>query len=130
MQLDPDLLALMHDAKTEVLNSDTPEFWLIVRSVRDFWCKAGALPVTGRLPDMTAMTSEYVNLQRIFCDKAAADIASVLELVEAHAISSGAALSPTYRAKTEHMCKHFRSLRCVRYLPLNERTAVTAANSE
>ncbi len=130
MQLDSQVTDLLQDSKANELGPAATEFWIIVRSVRDFFAKTGSLPITGRLPDMTSTTTLYVSLQRIFHDKAASDVLNVIELVESHAVACGATLTPAYRQNTEHMCKNFRNLRCIRYTPLAERVAPTVAAAE
>lgn len=126
----PETLELLNDVRADVLSSSTSEFWLVIRAIRDFAARAGALPVSGRLPDMTATTDLYVSLQRLFQSKSAEDVAAVVELVEAHASSCGVTLSPRFQALTEHMCKHVRSLRCIRCRPLAARLAVSAQSIE
>lgn len=47
-------------------------FWILVRSLKDFLISDsdGWLPVTGVLPDMTAETAHYINLQNIYRSQA------------------------------------------------------------
>lgn len=79
---------------------------------------------------MTATTDLYVSLQRLFHAKAIEDVAAVTEHVESLASTCGMTLSMTFRALTEHMCKHVRSLRCVRYKSLADRATVNAHTTE
>lgn len=47
-------------------------FWILVRSLKDFLSvdSDGWLPVPGVLPDMTAETAHYINLQNIYRSQA------------------------------------------------------------
>lgn len=47
-------------------------FWILVRSLKDFLAtdSDGWLPVPGVLPDMTAETAHYINLQNIYRSQA------------------------------------------------------------
>ncbi|PXF47707.1 NEDD8-activating enzyme E1 regulatory subunit [Gracilariopsis chorda] len=58
-------------------------FWLIAAAVNMFVNEAGRLPVRGSLPDMTADTESYLNLQRIYSEKAHKDAKRVLHFVHA-----------------------------------------------
>lgn len=50
-------------------------FWIMARALRDFveFEGAGYLPLPGTIPDMTADTSQYVNLQNVYRSKALLD---------------------------------------------------------
>lgn len=56
------------------LSLSTPLFWLYVRALKEFVATNGnQLPLPGTLPDMASKTSNYVNLQKIFKEKALRD---------------------------------------------------------
>lgn len=40
-------------------------FWVMARALKDFVEKDKCLPVRGTLPDMTAETKSYINLQQM-----------------------------------------------------------------
>jgi NEDD8-activating enzyme E1 regulatory subunit len=66
------------------LNKDSSSFWIMARALRDFVEKDGNgyLPLPGILPDMTAETSLYINLQNIYRAKALQDADSVFRRVQ------------------------------------------------
>lgn len=66
------------------LNKNSSPFWIMTRALRDFVEKDGRghLPLQGTLPDMTAETSLYINLQNIYRAKALQDADSVFRRVQ------------------------------------------------
>ena len=65
--------ALSSSRKTQL------SFWLMAAATERFVAAEGGgmLPLVGTIPDMTADTSTYVNLQHIYAQQAAADVANV-----------------------------------------------------
>ncbi|WAR12893.1 ULA1-like protein [Mya arenaria] len=61
------------------LHTESSNFWVLVRAVKDFVENEGqgALPVRGSIPDMTADSERYIALQRVYHDKADRDTAIV-----------------------------------------------------
>lgn len=66
------------------LNKNSSPFWIMARALKDFVEKDGMgfLPLPGALPDMTAETALYINLQNIYRAKALQDSDSVLRRVQ------------------------------------------------
>lgn len=48
-------------------------FWTLVSALKQFVAENGWLPVSGKVPDMTATSDFYITLQKIYQDKAKAD---------------------------------------------------------
>ncbi|EDS44112.1 NEDD8-activating enzyme E1 regulatory subunit [Culex quinquefasciatus] len=57
------------------VNKESNAFWILARALRDFVENEGAglLPLPGVLPDMTADTASYINLQNVYRSQAAHD---------------------------------------------------------
>lgn len=74
---------LNDDYCTKLTKSSTP-FWIMARALRDFIDKEGKgyLPLPGNIPDMTAETSLYINLQNIYRAKALQDADMVFRRVQ------------------------------------------------
>ena len=93
------------------------EFWLLSAALKQFHAEFQTLPVAGTVPDMTAHTTYYLELQRVYQEKAAEDVeqfkghlAKVLEsrgIEPAEWIESHAAAIKTF-------CKNSRNLQVTR----------------
>lgn len=57
-------------------------FWDLVSALRKFINRHKTLPVLGGLPDMACSTEQYVSLQRIYKEKAQADMAEISKDLE------------------------------------------------
>lgn len=70
-------------AKEMTITIDTCDFWLLARSLADFVDQnQGLLPITGVVPDMTALTDIYVALQQIYATKAKEDADRVRDITQ------------------------------------------------
>lgn len=69
-----ELQTVLSDPKTN--SSSIPsQFWLLVRALKEFIQNEGHgfLPVSPRLPDMTAETSSYIAIKKLYSDKSLCD---------------------------------------------------------
>lgn len=75
---------ILNDSCCINLNKESTSFWIMARALKDFVEKDGKgfLPMPGTLPDMTAETSLYINLQNIYRAKALQDADSVFRRVQ------------------------------------------------
>lgn len=69
-------------ANAASLKRDRARWWTCAAAVAAFLRDGGYLPLSGRIPDMSADTTSYVALQRVFAARAARDA----RVVHAHAI--------------------------------------------
>ncbi|OZJ06235.1 hypothetical protein BZG36_00820 [Bifiguratus adelaidae] len=113
---------IFQDEKCQNVTSESPNFWLICRAVRDFIEEEGngLLPLSGTLPDMKSDTKGYVQLQNVYRQKAQQDIAAVrahLENVLRHL-----ELPPDSvpHVELESFCKHAAYIKVIRYRTLDE----------
>ncbi|KAF2358241.1 THIF-type NAD/FAD binding fold [Trinorchestia longiramus] len=60
------------------ITPSTPPFWLVVAGLKTFVDEHKQLPVTGVVPDMTADSVSYIELQNIYRERAAAESEAVL----------------------------------------------------
>lgn len=102
-------------------NAQSPNFWLLLRAVRDFvqlptssGGGGGLLPLSGALPDMKAETGRYVQLQNVYRGKARADLAKVEELLARLLESVGVAKDAISKEAVETFVKHSAFLKVLR----------------
>lgn len=77
---------ILNDSACNQLTKESNVFWILVRSVKDFieqdnggWC-----PLAGTIPDMTADTQNYINLQNVYRQKALHDADLVYKRAQQH----------------------------------------------
>lgn len=77
---------ILNDPACTNLNKKTNKFWILVRAVRDFIesDSNGWLPVAGIIPDMTADTDNYINLQTVYRTQATQDAELVYKRAQEH----------------------------------------------
>jgi amyloid beta precursor protein binding protein 1 len=63
------------------LREDRSHFWTLCRGLKSFYELHNHLPLSGRIPDMKAQSQVYVDLQRIYKQKAARDADEVSKLI-------------------------------------------------
>lgn len=78
------LQEIFNDSCCTNLNKESSAFWIMTRAVKDFVENEGNgfLPLPGVLPDMTAETTLYINLQNIYRAKALQDADIVFRRVQ------------------------------------------------
>ncbi|KAJ6644185.1 Nedd8-activating enzyme E1 regulatory subunit [Pseudolycoriella hygida] len=81
-----ELLEILEDRSCNNLTKESKLFWILVRSLNDFLNvdSDGWLPVPGVLPDMTAETAHYINLQNIYRSQANQDASLVYNHAQNH----------------------------------------------
>lgn len=80
------ILEVLNDPACTNLKKTTNLFWILVRAIRDFIesDSNGWLPVPGIIPDMTADTQNYINLQTIYRTQAIQDADMVYKRAQQH----------------------------------------------
>lgn len=103
---------------TEV-STKSQSFWALAKGLAAFVTKeAGVLPLSGKLPDMTATTEMYIDLQKLYRKKAEADQASFSSLVDEALSSAGLPANTATPEERHRFCanaylvqvSHFRTL--------------------
>ncbi|KDN41610.1 hypothetical protein K437DRAFT_258206 [Tilletiaria anomala UBC 951] len=76
---------LFKDAACEKINRNSTNFWLLARALRSFVHAkptasppggGGYLPQPGSIPDMKALSATYIQIQKLYYEKAEADLAA------------------------------------------------------
>lgn len=77
------LQKILNDDNCNKLSKSSSPFWIMARALKDFIDNEGSgyLPLSGSIPDMTAETALYINLQNIYRAKSRNDADSVLRRV-------------------------------------------------
>lgn len=78
--------AILEDNSCVNLNKESNKFWIMARAVKDFMAHKndGWLPLPGVIPDMTADTEHYINLQSAYRTQAMNDAESVYKRAQQH----------------------------------------------
>lgn len=113
--------AILDDAKCTTLGADSSAFWVAVRALRDFVQEKGTLPLRGSIPDMTADTTSYIALQRVYQAEAAAHVAELHARTQALASEAGVTALVLEQLSEEYvrlLCKNAHCLRVERFSSL------------
>nr|CAG8454704.1 3211_t:CDS:10 [Entrophospora candida] len=113
---------ILDDPSCENLTSESTNFWIIARAVRDFIDNEGQhlLPLSGSLPDMKADTAGYVELQNIYRKKAKEDFAIVRSNINKILSSIGRSSDSISDDQVENFCKNAAHIKVIRYRSLQE----------
>lgn len=67
--------AIFNDSSTNKLHFESKPFWILARAVKEFVNNEGkgALPLRGSIPDMTADSERYIQLQNVYRQQAKLD---------------------------------------------------------
>lgn len=78
------ILDILNDDSCMKLTKNSSSFWIMARALKDFINNEGKgfLPLPGIIPDMTAETALYINLQNIYRAKAIQDANIVFRRVQ------------------------------------------------
>jgi len=125
-----DVKKILADPKTNITAESHP-FWIVARAMKEFVANEGRgnLPVNGSIPDMTANTKSYVALQRIYRDKAAADVDAVYAHVQALLKSIGRDGNSIAKDYVALSCKNAFFWKLMRYRTISEEFTAPNANS-
>lgn len=87
-------------------------FWVCCSVLKKFHGKHKRLPVSGTIPDMTSHTEYYLSLQKVYVEKAAADLKECTALLEDTVKERGidAAKFPEYLEQLLLTCKNAQYL--------------------
>ena len=119
--------SVLEDPLVTSLSAETPDFWFLVAALKVFMENegAGSLPLTGNLPDMTATTEYYIELQQIYQARAAEDLSAfkrhLANLLETH----GREATSIPDEMVDRFVKNSPCLECVRFRPLHEEYSLT-----
>jgi amyloid beta precursor protein binding protein 1 len=98
------------------LTGDSANFWVIAHAISQFYQSQGVLPLPGSVPDMKAISSDYVELQNVYKSKAREDIETVLEIVRTIEQQIGKT-TPIEHREIEAFCKGAAHIKLIRGKP-------------
>ncbi|CAA9996397.1 unnamed protein product [Nesidiocoris tenuis] len=107
---------ILRDCNCVNLTSESKPFWIMARAVKDFVDNEGEglLPLRGSLPDMTADSSRYINLQQLYIQEANRHAEIVQRNVRQLLRQLGQSTDAISEADTKLFCKHASNLAVVR----------------
>ena len=124
----PALAETLSDPRLDALDADAPSFWFLLAGLRAFLRGEGGgepgaaapetrappvMPLEGSIPDMTCTTEWYVELQRLYRDKADAD--AVLLHARRFLRAAGKPEEAVTREEARFFCRHAAHARAVRW---------------
>eukprot|EP00741_Cyanophora_paradoxa_P004415 tig00000802_g4285.t1 len=121
---------VLEDECARTLTKDSPAFWILADAVREFVANEGEgrLPLMGSLPDMTATTESYIELQRVFQEKAAKDVAAVQARLQATLSRLGRPADTVSAEEAKAFCRNAPYIRLLRYRSLEAEHALPAGS--
>jgi amyloid beta precursor protein binding protein 1 len=125
----PSLKETLSDPKLDALETNAPSFWFLLAGLRAFLRGDGGdeasklaalpsdavMPLEGSIPDMTSTTEWYVELQRLYREKADADADAVLRHTRFFLRAAGASEEAVTREEARFFCRHAAHARAVRW---------------
>eukprot|EP00669_Euglena_mutabilis_P004561 TRINITY_DN15899_c0_g1_i1.p1 TRINITY_DN15899_c0_g1~~TRINITY_DN15899_c0_g1_i1.p1 ORF type:complete len:527 (+),score=99.83 TRINITY_DN15899_c0_g1_i1:81-1661(+) len=114
------LLELLRCKQTDLDDGSTDPFWFCLNALRQFHGQHGRLPLTGKLPDMTATTQWYIALQAVYAGKAQQDIKEMLFCINETIEQLRAKDRPTAEVPTEYVtafCRNVWHVQAVTFRP-------------
>ena len=119
----------IEDNESGIARIRQTNFWLIARAIGQFHAKHGFLPLPGSLPDMKAVSMDYIQLQNIYKMKARQDFAEVLATVRSFEKELGRA-SPIEGKEVEAFCKGAAFVKKLEGVPIKEYYLASAPTSK
>eukprot|EP00761_Pharyngomonas_kirbyi_P002756 gb/GECH01002760.1/.p1 GENE.gb/GECH01002760.1/~~gb/GECH01002760.1/.p1 ORF type:complete len:526 (+),score=152.57 gb/GECH01002760.1/:1-1578(+) len=109
---------IINDSRADNVTNDTPDFWVLVNALRAFVDQEGTLPLMGNIPDMNADSKRYLELQKIYTQKAKRDRDTLASIAEESCKKSGR--QSVDSDLIDNFCKNAAALRSVRFRTIEE----------
>lgn len=121
----------MEDLKIHEIEKTFSPFWVVVAAMKRFMLSEGQghLPLNPTLPDMHSTTSNYLQLQHLYKEKAENDIETVSKHVRDIASELGLDEQAVSSNEIKRICIHSRILRVVRTKAFSDIPATAMWNS-
>jgi len=129
-QVPDQIIKILNDPLATHLSPQSSSFWLLASAVRTFVEKEGKLPVMGTIPDMTADTRSYVDLQQIYREKGLRDADVVKGYLQATLKSLGVAEDKIPDDEIRLFCKNSLFLHVIRYSTIIDELDPSKINME
>lgn len=120
---------IFSDPACENVTAQSANFWLLTNAVKQFvnGPGKGLPPLAGALPDMKADSDRYVALQKVYRQKAQADLLAVKNILAQILSSLGLKSDTISDPEIEAFCKHAVFIKVIRYKSLAEEYAGSCA---
>ncbi|XP_061197128.1 NEDD8-activating enzyme E1 regulatory subunit-like isoform X2 [Saccostrea echinata] len=122
---------LFNDPSAMNLTSESKPFWILLRAVKEFVENEGkgALPLRGSIPDMTADSERYIQLQNAYIEQANKDVAVITDKVNmlTSTLAKGVSISDQ---EIKLFCKNAAFVRVLRCRSLAEEYESQAVNTQ
>ncbi|XP_022100909.1 NEDD8-activating enzyme E1 regulatory subunit-like [Acanthaster planci] len=107
---------ILRDPSCVNLTSESSSFWVIAQAAKQFVDNEGngKLPLRGSIPDMTADSKRYIQLQSVYMEQAKQDFAAVASRVHQILVSLGKTPDSIPDMEIKLFCKNTQFLRLVR----------------
>lgn len=103
----PDNVQEIFDAPKIDEKGEKDPFWVGCCALKKFYEANGRLPVSGTIPDMTALTDYYLAMQKLYVDKANQDLKQCQQLLDDICKERGLdAGNVDYDEKLQIICKN------------------------
>ncbi|KAK7504555.1 hypothetical protein BaRGS_00004041, partial [Batillaria attramentaria] len=114
------------------LHSESKPFWILCRALKDYVENEGqgCLPVRGSIPDMTADSERYIQLQTVYRERAAEDMVAITSRVHTILQELGRTCSTISESEIRTFCRNAAFLRVVRCRSLLDEYRNNSANTE
>ncbi|XP_013393468.1 NEDD8-activating enzyme E1 regulatory subunit isoform X2 [Lingula anatina] len=108
---------IFNDSECVNLQPESKPFWILARAVKDFVESVGegALPLRGTIPDMTADSERYIQLQQVYRQQAAVEAEWVANRVQQLLQSLGKSKDTITEADVKLFCRNASFLRVLQY---------------
>ncbi|XP_033104427.1 NEDD8-activating enzyme E1 regulatory subunit-like [Anneissia japonica] len=128
-----DVQKILDDQACTNLSSESSPFWIMAQALKQFVENEGnaMLPLRGSIPDMTADSKRYIQLQNIYKEQSRKDCIAVTSRVQQILVSLGKVSDSIQDKEIKLFCKNSAFLRVIRCRSLaEEHSADTAAVQE
>ncbi|CAB4038160.1 NEDD8-activating enzyme E1 regulatory subunit [Paramuricea clavata] len=98
----------------------SPPFWILCKALKEFVNETGNLPLRGSIPDMTADSKRFIELQNCYHEKALEDVQNISEKLHAILASVGKKTNFIEDDEIRLFCKNAAFLRVIRCRSLEE----------
>lgn len=111
----PSQIQTLFDSSSDDSDRD-PTFWTLVEALKEFVAETGTFPLSGTIPDFKAYTKDYVDIQRVYKDKANKDLSRFKEIVATKVVE-------VPETVIEEFCKNSRYIHLARGTSLTHDTS-------
>ncbi|KAK2143283.1 hypothetical protein LSH36_857g00105 [Paralvinella palmiformis] len=121
--------AIFSDSSTNKLHFESKPFWILAQAVKEFVHNEGkgALPLRGSIPDMTADSERYIQLQNVYRQQAKLDVDAVSNYVQNLLESIGRPQDNITEKDIRAFCKNASFLCLLRSRSLEQEYDVSSA---